>query len=221
MVYVLFEAGLKYFSGHHGHHINYPYLLGMCAPPSLLHASSAWWCRRVLTQCPASPLLGGQLAYEQYLYAVGITLVEYVAYLLAVVISARLLLANTTHSAIKYASHTPHTHAGCSSLTRSSRTGRYNYLAMAVILSSFGKPLHIFLMVWCVLRALCPVVRLHACVDLDESCRDYQQLFSTILDVFVVISNIMAVRGAHHVARLVRACVVRRADARPLCLQHS
>ena len=70
-------------------------------------------------------LEGDQLAYEQYLYTVGLTLVEYVSYLLAVVISARLLLGKTHYAIVKY-----------------------NYLAMAVILSSFGKPLHLFLMVW-------------------------------------------------------------------------
>jgi hypothetical protein len=62
---------------------------------------------------------------------VGLTLVEYVSYLLAVVISARLLLGKTHYAIVKY-----------------------NYLAMAVILSSFGKPLHLFLMVWCVAFAL-------------------------------------------------------------------
>ncbi len=48
---------------------------------------------------------------------------------------------------------------------------------MAVIMSSFGKPLHMFLMVW-----------------------GYQKMFSSILDLFVLASNIIAVRGKlfHH-----------------------
>lgn len=112
----------------------------------------------------------------------GLTLVEYVSYLLAVVISARLLLGKTHYAIVKY-----------------------NYLAMAVILSSFGKPLHLFLMVWCVAFALLFLllptcssstsVKWPSMTRTHYRHRDYQQLFSTILDVFVVVSNVMAVRG--------------------------
>lgn len=49
---------------------------------------------------------------------------------------------------------------------------KYNYLVMAIILSSFGKSLLMFLMLW-----------------------DYRQAFNTVLNVFVLTSNAVAVKA--------------------------
>jgi len=88
--------------------------------------------------------------YEGFMLTLGHTIAEYGAYLVAVSVTGRLLTV------------------------ASSATSKSNSrdLVVAVVVSSFGKPLHIFLMVW-----------------------NYQHLFSTILDVFVVVSNITAVRA--------------------------
>eukprot|EP01112_Ceratiomyxa_fruticulosa_P017188 TRINITY_DN5304_c0_g1_i1.p1 TRINITY_DN5304_c0_g1~~TRINITY_DN5304_c0_g1_i1.p1 ORF type:complete len:246 (-),score=16.86 TRINITY_DN5304_c0_g1_i1:125-862(-) len=102
-------------------------------------------------QVPKTPLYDYQwqddLPPDRYFFILGTSLAEYLVFILAVCAAVKIGLGR------RYA------------------IVKYNYLAMALILSSFGKGLLVFMMVW-----------------------DYQLNFASWLSVFVFTSNVVALK---------------------------
>lgn len=88
------------------------------------------------------------LPHDRYWFILAAALLEFAVYVLGISLAVRLSLGS------KYA------------------IVKYNYLLMAIILSSFGKGILILMMIW-----------------------NYTFSFSTILNVFVLTSNVVAVKG--------------------------